>query len=333
MNPSLLGSGTYGCVYRPPLCSTPSMEEDHTYVGKVAVPSQVNTELEVADRLRESSIDWEIYFGILTGDSCPVEVTDSIRSACPPVKGVKAGQEIRSFPSEYLGVPLNRYDGPITMQWLWHSFTHLLVGIDLLHSIDIYHMDIKPPNIVVDDTETCRLIDFGIAFIHPTAKRLARRNDVYYSINPLFYNAYNTRYKFGGGLDFSLMSNLELRKTYHRNYQYLAKFYYPNYEEGMITDFIDTSLFLGSRGKYDEQIVIPNIEKVDLYQLADTFNDVYITQEKKGTFDLDSTRSLYEPHWGAVINGCLHLDVNQQWTVKKTLEYVRSTGRTIGSVP
>jgi serine/threonine protein kinase len=53
-------------------------------------------------------------------------------------------------------------DPILTMQALVHVAKSLLLGLSHMHQAHIYHMDLKPSNVVIDNVGKVYLIDFGV---------------------------------------------------------------------------------------------------------------------------------------------------------------------------
>lgn len=54
-----------------------------------------------------------------------------------------------------------------------HIFRQIIAALIYCHRINIHHRDLKPENILLDrDTMTVKLVDFGMAALQPTGKKL-----------------------------------------------------------------------------------------------------------------------------------------------------------------
>jgi serine/threonine protein kinase len=54
-----------------------------------------------------------------------------------------------------------------------HMFRQIIAALIYCHRINIHHRDLKPENILLDrDTMTVKLVDFGMAALQPTGKKL-----------------------------------------------------------------------------------------------------------------------------------------------------------------
>lgn len=281
---------------------------DEDYVGKFTSDENVARELIVSERLRKSNADWEPFVGVLLGDSCDVNLKEQLYIDC---ESVSWDSKNAIYPSRCVGVSLHEYlKRRITWKWLWTTFHHLLNGLKLLHSLGIHHHDINAKNILVDERGTARLIDFGLAIIDPTPEGL-EKIDIPISGNPLFYNLYIYRHN---------IERMPINDLY-TSYEHLSQFYFPSYEKYTASDYIQTAIEISRRARYDSNVVIPNFEKIDVYQLADVINDSAINN-KTVLFEEDPHNKAYAANLKKTINKCLHIDVNQQWTVDRALAHM-----------
>jgi serine/threonine protein kinase len=53
-----------------------------------------------------------------------------------------------------------------------YIFTQIMWGIDYLHSQNVYHRDIKLENIIIDEKNNIKIIDFGFVTSEPKNKPL-----------------------------------------------------------------------------------------------------------------------------------------------------------------
>lgn len=308
--PKLLGVGSYGCVYTPPLCTTSSDDTSVALVGKVSTPRDVARELEVASILRSSDA-WESaneYFGFLTGESCPVSVTPRLERDCSAMfRHLREEQyhQLRSYSSPYLGKTLDRYKEPVTIEWIWGQYDRLLQGLALLHSFDIYHMDIKANNITIDGDGNARLIDFGLALINPQDTLTRVRYD---ARNPLFHSAYAG--KGGPGVN-----------NYYLDYTPIVQRYNPHFRKGTATDTIETYLSLASRPHYLDLVIQPNLGKVDLYRLSSCFSEYLNERAQEGQLLTDEDTDPFVHKFDKMLEKAMNIDVNCQWTLNKTMMY------------
>lgn len=78
------------------------------------------------------------------------------------VKGVSLLSFLKSKP--------NRKIDEIDCKYI---FTQIMWGIDYLHSKNVYHRDIKLENIIIDENNNIKIIDFGFGASEPKTKLLS----------------------------------------------------------------------------------------------------------------------------------------------------------------
>jgi len=303
---TLIGTGGGGCVYRPPLCGDRSLD----YIGKLVDEKKesTQTELTVTKILREVK-DIEKY-AILVDLSkwCDVDVTPQIAEKCRDAKKY-VGKKMLSYQSKYGGTTLEKYifdDRPITFRWLYNSFMHLLNGLALFHQHGVYHIDIKGPNIVIDDSGTCKFIDFGIA-IYP-GKDVAEISFPFYNVFPLFFNAYIGR---DGSHD---------DDDYYNTYEGYMKWFDKGYKRDTIYDWIDHERYRAKKELYLEDVILPNLSKIDAYQLADTMNDLYRKMENIAGGNLSDADKVLSQRIAAMINSMIDPRIDLQSSVEDVLK-------------
>ena len=94
----------------------------------------------------------------------------------------------------------------------------ILVVIEYLHSKDIIHMDIKPNNILLDDNDNIKLIDFDIS-IYDVSKKLRKTVGTFNYLPPEFINKEYAEFStevdvYTTGLTFiEIITGIHSRKT------------------------------------------------------------------------------------------------------------------------
>jgi serine/threonine protein kinase len=164
---SLLGQGSYGCVFTPPLlCSKKTQKAPKGVVGKISAPVDAMSELEAAK--------------ILTNLKGSYFILPNIKSVCEPlalskqpdtksIEGcdfIKTGDDVVQFTMPYGGIAIDKamklQKTPIEII----PFTRQLLeaGAQLaLHGL--VHYDIHEGNILLDPkTKLPVIIDFGMSF-------------------------------------------------------------------------------------------------------------------------------------------------------------------------
>lgn len=73
-----------------------------------------------------------------------------------------------------LGIPLQRIlslDGPLPERRIQIIFKQLMQALEYLHSKNIAHRDIKPDNIIINNSDQLKLVDFGLCTNHSDVLR------------------------------------------------------------------------------------------------------------------------------------------------------------------
>lgn len=313
----MIGSGGGGCVYRPPLCGDDQTDD---IVGKIGDSSATSFQKELrAAKLLASVPDIDKYVILIDPIPCDATITPEIEKECRfAKKAVKEGSNtIKSYQSKYGGVVFDSipHKAPTTFQWLYESLMHLLEGLAILHSKGLYHLDIYSSNIVVSSDGTCRLIDFGLSVL--SKDNVEAMGIVFYDRFPLFLNAYTQR---------GIAPTSDYYDAYYDAYQDYMKFYHPKYKRGTIYDWIALEIFRGTKGKYLEDVVMPNLSKADGYELAETFNRPYVKMMSVGKDKLSTRDKAYAERVGDAINKMLDPRVESQMSVEEVLTYLKAKG-------
>lgn len=304
-NPKKIGSGSYGCVYRPPLLCLNDSYLDEKYkndVMKVMSVENAAVEEMIAAEIRNLDPDQQ-YFLPLTGDACQVrDPQHLIETKCNIYKEGYLTTDFEGYFIPYGGETLEH---PSSKQMSIHDLlelvVHLLNGLNLLHSAKIYHLDIKSQNVVINDHDKLpKLIDFGIART-PDNLLIAGPYDKY----PLFYN---------------VMSVHEARDLYDFHEKQVSE-YYPAYVKGSGTDLISETIWAMKRNsiKYLKDVIVPNLDKVDIYMLFSMISDDVLKPNYE-TFlkeDKESTKLLKN-----LCRNCTHPDYHLQYSMLDIVDYL-----------
>ncbi len=217
-NPKRIGSGTYGCVYRPIVkCADGSnLEDDDRYVSKLT--SGPNAREEEYVMMKIDKIDPTGIFHYQLVKHCTTEFKPVSCNNCGKRKGsdchdtccdanltVEPQQRKKEDKTLHLLIyedggtdllnvnsDLDYVSKPYHIRNLFLGLWRLFVGLYVMHNNDYYHFDIKPNNIVVKELpgETIvKYIDFGMA---KTGEKLNEMNETgaadYMFIQPyIFY--------------------------------------------------------------------------------------------------------------------------------------------------
>jgi serine/threonine protein kinase len=321
---SVLGNGTYGCVYYPALlCKDKKLSQKHEKDAMKLMRTTNWTEIEISRTVSRIDPNGH-YFLPLQGDSCEIDATENLVTSCPPYQNSLHKDQFKGYFLPYGGLTLqSKFKGnekvKVYQFWMWLSY--LIGSLKILQSAEIVHFDIKSNNIVIASDGNPRLIDFGLSFY---------TNDItfmeYYSIQPLFVSAFVIAFKGD-----------TIAKLYE-DYEYLAQFFDKDYvksspNDPILSTYNQIKKTLGNvneilKLKYDEQVkaiqensyvrevIKPNLEKIDLYMLILAFNNHF------GTLKADFMKK--DPNLTAMIanliNQNLNIDLTKQWTLAQNLK-------------
>ena len=181
-----IGYGRDGCVYQPGFCRNKS--SSRRYISKVMIKGihKAEKEMDKYRRLNLSKLDPKMEYFISEPELCELDATDSrgfeaarrdqdcklIRPPYVALNYINGGTDLHVI----LGGIRDSYDSrnPLPLnKWNDYFFAlkNIFVGLQLLHENGIYHMDVKPDNIVYDETEDppqFKLIDFGLSCTEST---------------------------------------------------------------------------------------------------------------------------------------------------------------------
>jgi serine/threonine protein kinase len=168
---TLLGQGTYGCVFTPPLVCKTKVKGKEKKVGKVTDEQEALHEITIANHLRKRPFA-DSYFVLPDPESCSLGTrksqTEKDLPKCDVLKTswnetrqifLRFGGK-RAFTSMLLSSDIHpdRFDFYMFMKQL------LEIGSTLLLAGTV-HFDLHPNNFLVDTEGIVRVIDFGQAFL------------------------------------------------------------------------------------------------------------------------------------------------------------------------
>lgn len=176
----LLGQGTYGCIFDPPLlCRGKKYLRGPGDIGKVTKISDAVNELKIAKLLRDRPLSAN-YFILPEAETCIIDDVEKQPDldvmGCDPFfrkdQPIPENERMQ-FKMKYGGITLSSYTNTpnqVTIDNFIHIITHLLEGAALLTLAGVVHYDIFEPNILVDKANVPRFIDWGMAFVGPSIK-------------------------------------------------------------------------------------------------------------------------------------------------------------------
>jgi serine/threonine protein kinase len=164
----LLDEGMYGCIFTPPLeCKTKTKktldeDPDNPPIGKLILKSAAELEYSISKVIHQIPL-WKNYF-IVSESICEPAATqkDKQLADCDVLNDNKISN-FRILTMPYGGTALNIYRFNISNFDFMDFVIHLIEGCALLNLFGIVHRDIHQGNILVDDEQVPRIIDFNLS--------------------------------------------------------------------------------------------------------------------------------------------------------------------------
>jgi serine/threonine protein kinase len=182
VRPELVGSGSYGCVYSPPIkCETPCTDKRcKNGVSKWMSQEKADNELLEYDNLELEEVDPEGMYHIRKPIQCKPNQEELAK--------VEDCSAVNDYDDSSLliydngGIDLEKYISQgATLKQVLIGLKNIFKGVMVMNEQNRYHFDIKTPNIVVKDG-IFRLIDFGLS------KNVNKTGGIIY--NDVFQNIY-----------------------------------------------------------------------------------------------------------------------------------------------
>lgn len=168
--PVQIGSGGFGCVYRPPI-GCDNLPDRDRLVGKVLKYGDPFVERELNGAELMDQIDPTGEFHTRMVHRCQIK---------PPTdcqyEDEKPAGKITEFIYEYGGVPIEdvieRVENNLVDRfWFYVGLEKFLEHLTRMAEMEVIHLDLRPINVMVDSQYNLRIIDFGnvIRFTDPDA--------------------------------------------------------------------------------------------------------------------------------------------------------------------
>jgi len=165
----LLGQGVYGCTFDPaPRCANKSVFSRISglpAVGKITIEDS-DSELKIGRAIMALPLA-SVYFALPTRDCVPqIPVEDSDAQTCDILTKAPSGTDFSMLIMPLAGQALIKYGLDFNRLAANYKriFIHLLEGAVIYQNAGYVHNDIHLANILVDDMNVARYIDFGLAF-------------------------------------------------------------------------------------------------------------------------------------------------------------------------
>lgn len=160
-----LGQGTYGCVFFPSIqCHKKKKQKAifKTGVSKV-FKSEDHMQDEIVESNKVGNMDKQgLYTNKMLGH-CDVHINDFSRDERTSCKKITMLPLYHQIIYQHKGIDLNEFmKKSYTLPQTYHYILNLLKGLKLLTKHKYCHLDLKPDNILISDSNKSLLIDFGL---------------------------------------------------------------------------------------------------------------------------------------------------------------------------
>jgi serine/threonine protein kinase len=162
----LLGEGTYGCVFSPPLLCDDNRPIAKGHVGKITQPIDLLIEFEATKQLAPMKLPHFILPD--EGSACSPAKKERQRDknlgSCKIIQNSDLSTKMFHFTMPYGGKSvLSRISDSLNLDY-FSAFQQLLEAGAYLIAASFVHYDISVNNVVISDKGVLSLIDFGQSF-------------------------------------------------------------------------------------------------------------------------------------------------------------------------
>lgn len=187
----LLDTGTYSCIFDPPLrCKESTMSKSSKLMklqghmlSKLMTDEEAEVEWEISERIRKIPL-WKNYFAVSESicEVNPRQVDGDLKTKCELIKLTNPNQ-LRILQMSYAGKPL--HNSILRPDFNLMSFmTHLLEASALLVLNNIIHFDLHSGNILLNNNSVPHLIDFNLSIL---SNKSVSISDLSYEFNRNFH--------------------------------------------------------------------------------------------------------------------------------------------------
>ncbi len=260
-NSKLIGKGTSGCVFSPPLkCDHPNCSDLRCFNGVSKIMNYRKAELEIKmyEILNVDEIDKEMVFHIGAPHLCVPKI-EHVPSMCSFISK-PLGLLIYENGGENAFNVLNRINNQQeslknkNFKIFFNNLKHILLGLKLFHNNRISHFDIKLDNIVTGlNNINFRLIDFGLSINYNCELNdlniFNGSNGIIYDSFKKYFNEDNLIYSYYP-VDFYLVSFLNKKTLNEEDLEDLKK-YINAYNIDILEVYNNYNYIVNTYGKND----------------------------------------------------------------------------------
>jgi serine/threonine protein kinase len=162
----LFDEGMYGCIFTPPLeCKDATKQialDEDEQITKLILTESAKLEYSIGTSIRQIPL-WKNYFIVSESICEPAPIQkDKDLSKCPILQDHPL-KDFRILTMPYGGLPLSVYRINLSSFNFMEFVIHFIEAGAILNIFGIVHRDIHQGNILVDDEQVPRLIDFNLA--------------------------------------------------------------------------------------------------------------------------------------------------------------------------
>jgi len=163
----LFDEGMYGCIFTPPLkCKNKTKqafeETDFPALSKLILKDAANIEYAISKVIRQIPL-WKNYFVVSESICEPADIQKEKELDNCFILDEHKLSDFRILNMPYGGVPLNTYRINLLTFDFFNFVIHFIESAALLNLFGIVHRDIHQGNILVDNNDVPRIIDFNLA--------------------------------------------------------------------------------------------------------------------------------------------------------------------------
>jgi serine/threonine protein kinase len=300
---SVIGEGTYGCVHKPSLkCDTNKKIFYKNKISKIMTSQEADTELAEYDRIEHIDMGHNLYLGV--PEKCKVAPTPENMTAIRKCKNGKkfltkmdtlslllledGGVNLVTF-ADQVATWQTTAENTRKIELFWIEAHRLLVGLKAFLDNGIIHHDLKPQNIVYNEsTNRLNFIDFGLMttkdkLVDKSAKStnyLAKYHWSFpFEIEFLNQNVFTRIATKSDAVITKYYDTLvdNIKKDIHSDITYAFRTFFtyviakqaakPAHEAivaSFLTDFYQTLMYELKPGKYDE-VLNKSLDTIDIY--------------------------------------------------------------------